>query len=196
MPRSEKEKMLAGEVYIASDPVLVEERARAEGLRRRLNVTDFGNRDAYREIVAELLPHCPSDLWIEPPFHCDYGYNITIGKGGFFNYNCVILDVCAVTIGARALVGPNVQIYTAMHPLDAASRRAHHEYGDPVAIGDDCWIGGGAIICPGVTIGDRCVIGAGAVVTRDVPDDSFVAGNPARVLRSLNDPPHSRGDAS
>jgi maltose O-acetyltransferase len=187
LAETEKQKMLSGQFYIASDPVLVAERERAEALRRRLNVTDFGNRDAYREILAELLPHGPSDLWIEPPFHCDYGYNITIGERGFFNYNCVILDVCAVTLGARALVGPNVQIYTALHPLDAASRRVHLEYGKPVTIGDDCWIGGGAIVCPGVTIGDRCVIGAGAVVTRDVPNDRFVAGNPARVLRRLND---------
>ncbi len=186
MPESEKQKMLTGKYYIASDPVLVEERARAERLRRRLNITEFGNRGAYREILAELLPNCPPDLWIEPPFYCDYGYNITAGERVFFNYNCVILDVCAVRIGARVLVGPNVQIYAALHPLDAASRRAHLEYGKPVAIGEDCWIGGGAIICPGVTIGDRCVIGAGAVVTKDLPADCFAAGNPARVLRRLN----------
>jgi len=187
MTESEKEKMLAGKFYIASDPVLVEERARAERLRRRLNVTDFGDRIAYEGILAQLLPNCAPDLWIEPPFYCDYGYNITAGEHVFFNYNCVVLDVCKVTIGSRALIGPNVQIYAALHPLDAASRRAHLEYGKPVAIGEECWIGGGAVVCPGVTVGDRCVIGAGAVVTRDVPDDSFVAGNPARVLRRLDD---------
>lgn len=186
MTESEKEKMLAGKFYIASDPVLVEERARAERLRRRLNITDFGDRTAYEGILAQLLPNCPPDLWIEPPFYCDYGYNITAGEHVFLNYNCVVLDVCKVTIGSRALIGPNVQIYAALHPLDAASRWAQLEYGKPVVIGEECWIGGGAVICPGVTVGDRCVIGAGAVVTRDVPEDSLVAGNPARVLRRLN----------
>jgi len=188
MDGSQKERMLAGAFYIASDPVLVAERARAEQLRRALNITHFGDRAAYRGILRDLLPHCPPDLWIEPPFHCDYGYNIHAGERVFFNYNCVALDVCRITIGSRALIGPNVQIYTALHPLDAPSRRAELEYGRAVTIGDDCWIGGGAIICPGVTIGDRCVIGAGAVVTRDVPEESFVAGNPARVLRRLNGP--------
>jgi len=124
MTESEKEKMLAGKFYIASDPVLVEERARAERLRRRLNVTDFGDRIAYEGILAQLLPNCAPDLWIEPPFYCDYGYNITAGEHVFFNYNCVVLDVCKVTIGSRALIGPNVQIYAALHPLAPRVREA------------------------------------------------------------------------
>lgn len=121
---------------------------------------------------------------IQPPFHCDYGVNITLGARVFFNFNCVVLDVCRVTIGDYSMFGPAVQIYTATHPLDAATRRLQ-EYGKPVVIGDDVWVGGGAIICPGVTVGSRSVIGAGSVVTRDVPDDVFAAGNPCRVIRAI-----------
>ncbi len=187
MLSSEKEKMLRGEMYDASDPVLEAERSTARALRHRLNVTEYDDPACYRNIIAALLPNCSPDIWIEPPFYCDYGYNIIAGERVFFNYNCVVLDVCRVTIGAHVLFGPNVQIYTATHPLDAVSRRAMHESGSPISIGDDCWIGGSVILLPGVTIGDRSVIGAGAVVTRDVAADSFAAGNPARVVRRLND---------
>lgn len=141
MPSSEKEKMLRGEMYNASDPVLEAERSVAQRLRHRLNVTEHGDSAAYREIIAALLPNCSPDIWIEPPFFCNYGYNIIAGERVFFNYNCVVLDVCPVTIGARVLFSPNVQIYTAQHPLDAASRRAMLESGSPIVIGDDCWIG-------------------------------------------------------
>jgi maltose O-acetyltransferase len=125
-----------------------------------------------------------ASAWMRPPFYCDYGFNIELGERVFFNFNCVVLDVCPVRIGDFTLFGPAVQIYTAMHPLDAAERR-RTEYGKPVAIGRDVWVGGGALILPGVTIGDEAVIGAGAVVTRDVPAKVFAAGNPCRVIRNL-----------
>ena len=123
---------------------------------------------------------------MQPPFYCDYGSNIYLGKRAFFNFNCVVLDVCEVTIGDFTLFGPAVQIYTPMHPMNAEQRRTK-EFGKPVAIGSDVWVGGGAIICPGVTIGDRAVIGAGSVVTRDIPADVFAAGNPCRVIREIRD---------
>ncbi|RYZ22021.1 MAG: sugar O-acetyltransferase, partial [Chitinophagaceae bacterium] len=136
-------------------------------------------------VLHELLPHAPLDLQIQAPFYCDYGTNISIGENVFFNFNCVVLDVAPVRIGNRTLIGPAVQIYTATHPMDAATRALGLEAGAPVTIGDDVWIGGGAIILPGVTIGDRSVIGAGSVVTKDVPPDVFAAGNPCRVVRAL-----------
>ncbi len=182
--KTEKEKMLCGELYDASDAQLVRERRRARQLLHRLNVSDYGDADKYREIVNLLLPACAPDIWIEPPFYCDYGYNLTCGRGVYFNFNCVVLDVMPVTIGNNVLFGPNVQIYTATHPFNAEERRSGLEFAKPVAIGNDCWIGGGAIICPGVTIGARCIIGAGAVVTKDIADDSVAQGNPARVAVS------------
>ncbi len=180
--RTEKEKMLAGDLYDASDPVLVEERRRARTLMHRLNVTEYGQVEACRQIMAALLPNAAADITIEPPFFCDYGYNIHADENVYFNFNCVLLDVMPIRIGANTLFGPNVQIYTAAHPLDAAERRKGPEFAKPVAIGADCWIGGGVIISPGVTIGDRCVLGAGAVVTKDLPADTLAVGNPARAL--------------
>ncbi|WP_400193761.1 sugar O-acetyltransferase [Hymenobacter sp. B81] len=182
--KTEKEKMLAGEPYLAYDPELLAERTRAKQLLHRLNVTEYLLTDAARAVLRELLPHAPRSLYIEPPFHCDYGYNIHCGENVYFNVNCVVLDVMPVHIGSHVLFGPGAQLYTATHPLDATARRTV-ESARAITIGDDCWIGGGAIICPGVTIGHRCVIGAGAVVTRDVPDDSLAVGNPARVVRRL-----------
>jgi maltose O-acetyltransferase len=140
--------------------------------------------DKTKAILSKLIPNAPASLYIEPPFHCDYGYNITCGENVYFNVNCVVLDVTHVKIGNNVFFAPAVQVYTATHPLDAILRRTK-ENGKPVTIGDDCWIGGGAIICPGVTIGNRCVIGAGAVVTKDIPDDSLAVGNPARVIRKI-----------
>ena len=173
---TEKEKMLAGQLYFAGDPELVEERARTKKLLREFNLT------LSRFVLSLLMPDAQSGIIIEPPFHCDYGYNIECGENVFFNVNCVVLDVCKVKIGSNVFFGPAVQIYTATHPLEHVTRRKL-ESGRPVTIGDDCWIGGGAIILPGVTIGHRCIVGAGAVVTKDVPDDTIVAGNPAKVLR-------------
>jgi maltose O-acetyltransferase len=176
---TEKEKMLAGELYFAGDPELREERHRARDLLRRFNITEYRDMKVYREILTRLLPNCTDEIFIEPPFYCDYGYNIYAGRNVFFNFDCVILDVCPVKIGSNTMFGPGVHIYAATHPADIMLRRKDLELGKPVSIGDDCWIGGHATILPGVTIGDRCIVGAGAVVTKDVPDDAAVVGNPA-----------------
>ncbi len=184
---TEKEKMIAGQLYFANDPELLRERNEAKLMAYRLNVSeyDFNKGERYRNVLNELLPNCPSDLFIEPPFWCDYGYNIFCEEKVYFNHNCLILDVCEVHIGANSMFGPGVQIYTATHPIDADERRTGLESGKPITIGRDCWIGGAAIICPGVTIGDRCVIGAGSVVTKDVPSDCIAVGNPAVVKKKL-----------
>ena len=180
---TEREKMLAGELYLPLDPELSAGRRRARDLCWALNATV--DQDAERRrIVRELFGRGGDTAWVEPPFFCDYGANIELGERVFFNFNCVILDVCPVRIGAFTLFGPAVQIYTAKHPMDAALRR-RQEYGKPVEIGGDVWVGGGALILPGVRIGSRAVIGAGSVVTRDVPDDVFAAGNPCRVIRPI-----------
>ncbi|MEJ7928739.1 sugar O-acetyltransferase [Ramlibacter sp. AN1015] len=180
---SEREKMIAGALYSAVDPELAALRERARRLCARIGrlPPDAARR---RELLQELFARGGDTAIVVPPFHCDYGSQIELGEQVFFNFNCVVLDVCRVAVGARTLIGPAVQIYTALHPLDAVQRRTL-EYGRPVEIGCDVWIGGGALILPGVRVGDRAVIGAGAVVTRDVPPDVFAAGNPCRVLRAL-----------
>jgi maltose O-acetyltransferase len=182
--RTEKQKMLGGELYDAYDPQLVAERVRARDLLKRLNDSNEGDPEERAEILAELFGAL-TDADIQPPFFCDYGTNITLGKKVFMNFNCVILDVSPVQIGDLVFFGPAVQIYTATHPMSACARRKGLEAGKPVVIGSDVWVGGGAIICPGVTIGSRSVIGAGSVVTRDIPEDMFAAGNPCRVIRPL-----------
>ncbi len=184
MKDTEKEKMLRGELYDASDATLTSERLAARRLLHRLNVTEYGDPKAYSDIIASLLPNASSDVVIEAPFFCDYGYNIHIGENVYFNFNCVVLDVLPVTIGANVLFGPNAQIYTATHPMDAVERRGGLEAGSPVTIGDDCWIGGNVVICPGVAIGARSVIAAGAVVTRNIPADAVAAGSPAKPTKS------------
>ncbi len=177
--------MLAGELYDATDPDLARERLRARLLLKELNDSREEVDENRKSILRELIPDSGPGLWLQPPFYCDYGYNIKTGESVFLNFNCVILDVMAVRIGSRTLIGPNVQIYTATHPMDYRNRAAGLEYAKPVTIGEDVWIGGSAVICPGVTIGDRAVIGAGSVVTRDVPPDVFAAGNPCRKIRDL-----------
>lgn len=183
---SERDKMLAGQLYDPNDRELVAGRQRARDLCQALNASREGDQEPRRRILVELFGAGGDTVWMQPPFFCDYGSNITLGERVFFNFNCVVLDVCRVTIGSFTLFGPAVQIYTAMHPLDAALRRKQ-EYGKPVEIGADVWVGGGAIILPGVRIGSRAVIGAGSVVTRDVPDAVFAAGNPCRVIRDITD---------
>ncbi len=176
--------MLAGELYDPADPELSAERQACRRLCRRLNLGDPGAGREREEILGELFGSS-GEVWVEPPFHCDYGWNIHLGQKVFFNFGCVVLDVAPVHVGDHVLIGPSVQIYTATHPLDAKERRGGLESAKPVRIGSDVWIGGGAILCPGVSIGDRAVVGAGSVVTRDVPGDVVVAGNPARILRHL-----------
>lgn len=183
--KTEKEKMLAGELYDALDVQLSEERVQARLLLKALNEGREDESEQRLDILRSLIPNAGAGLWLQPPFYCDYGYNIYAGEKVFFNFNCVILDVMPVTIGARSLFGPNVQIYTATHPMDAATRASGLEFAKAVKIGEDVWVGGGAIICPGVTIGDRVVIGAGSVVTKNIPSDVFAAGNPCRVIRTV-----------
>ena len=178
--------MLAGEMYDPFDPELVAAREQARDLCRSLNATREGQQDERRAILRALFGKGGETVWMQPPFFCDYGSNIELGERVFFNFNCVVLDVCPVRIGSFTLFGPAVQIYTPMHPFDAELRR-RVEYGKPVEIGSDVWVGGGAIILPGVRIGSRTVIGAGSVVTRDIPEGVFAAGNPCRVIREITE---------
>ena len=175
--------MLSGEMYDASDPELVQSRLRAKRLCTGIS-TLAEDDPARRALLRDLFGAGGDTVSVTAPFFCDYGSNIELGEKVFFNFNCVVLDVCRVTIGSFTLFGPAVQVYTPLHPLDALRRRSQ-EYGKPVRIGSDAWVGGGALILPGVTIGDRAVIGAGSVVTRDIPADVFAAGNPCRVIRAI-----------
>jgi maltose O-acetyltransferase len=181
---SERQKMLAGDLYDPLDPELVAARERSRDLCQALNATREGQHEERRRILRELFGEGGDTVWMQPPFFCDYGSNIALGERVFFNFNCVVLDVCPVRIGSFTLFGPAVQIYTPMHPLDAKLRR-QQEFGKPVEIGSDVWVGGGAVILPGVRIGSGAVIGAGSVVTRDVPERTFAAGNPCRVVREI-----------
>ena len=178
--------MVAGELYDPADALLVQMRERARDLCWALNATKESAQAERRELVQQLFGSGGDSAWIQPPFFCDYGSNIHLGQRVYFNFNCVVLDVCDVRIGEFTMFGPAVQIYTATHPLDAAERRKK-EFSKPIEIGSDCWIGGGAIICPGVKIGSKSVIGAGSVVTRDIPEGVVAVGNPCRVLREIRD---------
>jgi maltose O-acetyltransferase len=182
--RTEKQKMLAGELYHANDAELEADRNAASAWMVRYNAALSAPEADRHALLREFLAEVGDGAVIRPPFHCDYGYNIRIGPDVFFNFNCVVLDVVAVTIGARTQIGPAVQLYTADHPRDPLIRRAGAEFGRPIRIGRDVWIGGGAIILPGVSLGDNAVIGAGSVVTRDVPAGCTARGNPARVIAS------------
>lgn len=181
---TERQKMLAGELYDPLDAELSAARARARDMCQALNATREADQDERRAILRALFGTGGDTVWMQPPFFCDYGSNIELGERVFFNFNCIVLDVCRVRIGSYSLFGPAVQIYTPMHPLDADLRRTQ-EFGKPVEIGSDVWVGGGAIILPGVRVGSRSVIGAGSVVTRDVPEGVFAAGNPCRVIREV-----------
>jgi len=178
--------MLRGELYDPLDAELVRERLTARLLVQKLNALPEDETELRAQTLKRLMPFQGTGLWLQPPFYCDYGYNIKTGNKVFFNFNCVVLDVMQVTIGNNTLLGPAVQIYTATHPINWQERASGLEYAKPVTIGSDVWVGGGAIICPGITIGDRTVIGAGSVVTKDIPSDVFAAGNPCRVLRAIN----------
>lgn len=183
--KTEKEKMIAGEMYDPLDKQLVDDRLQTRLLLKALNETREDETLERSDILRKLLPNATQDLWLQPPFYCDYGYNMKVGERVFFNFNCIVLDVAPVMIGNRSMFGPNVQVYTATHPLNHIKRSSGREYAKPIAIGEDVWIGGSAVICPGVTIGDRSVIGAGSVVTKDIPPDVFAAGNPCKIIRPL-----------
>ena len=183
--RSEKEKMIAGEMYNPLDPQLCDERATARKLVRLLNETTEDEYDKRIELFKQLVNYGEGSF-IETPFRCDYGYNITFGEKFFANFNCVMLDVCPITIGKNVMFGPGVQLFTATHPIDPVERNSGREYAKPISIGDNVWIGGGAIVNPGVSIGDNTTIGSGSVVTRNIPSNVVAAGNPCRVIKHLN----------
>lgn len=182
--KSEREKMLNGEPYDAHCEEMIAIRTKVKHILHKLNVTEYYT-DKFQETINELCPNSAKNIHLEPPFYCDYGDNIFAGDKVFINFGAVILDGAKVTIGAKTLIAPGVHIYTAQHPLDIADRRKW-ENCLPVTIGEECWIGGHVTICPGVTIGDRAVIGAGSVIIGDIPADSLAVGNPARVIRKLN----------
>jgi maltose O-acetyltransferase len=184
MPRSEKEKMLAGELYRAVGPELAADNLRADWLLRAYNTTGADDTERRSAILAELLGSAGEGVVVRPPFYCDYGYNIRLGRGVFANFGCVFLDVVGIEVGDGCQIGSSVQILAADHPRDPVLRRQGLESGKPVRIGRNVWIGSGAIILPGVTVGEDAIVGAGSVVTCDVPEGATVVGNPARV-RSL-----------
>lgn len=169
-----------------SDKNVAEEQKRARRLTQELNTMDRSDFDGINRVVKELLGKSDG-AFINPPFYCDYGHNIEVGKNFFANYNCTILDVAKVKIGDNCMFAPNVAVYTAGHPIHPATRSTLYEYGIEVTIGDNVWVGGNAVICPGVHIGDNCVIGAGSVVTKDIPAWSVAVGNPAKVIKTITD---------
>jgi maltose O-acetyltransferase len=183
---SELQKMLSGELYQASDEELTAMRDNARQLLSRYNTLIGAPLEERNNILNQLLGAC-STIDIQPPFFCDYGSHIFVGKNFFMNFNCVILDCANVTIGNNVMCGPYVQIYTANHPVQASERIKGPELAAPITIGHNVWLGGGAIICSGVTIGDNTTIGAGSVVTKDIPANVFAAGNPCRIIRNLED---------
>ena len=182
-----KERMQRGELYIAADPELEAGMARAQEILDRYNATRHGEQPLRDELLRQLLGDVGDGVVVKPTFRCDYGTPVSIGAGTFVNYGCVMLDVMPIRIGAACQLATNVQLLSATHPVDPEPRRAGWEYGEPITLGDNVWLGGGAIVCPGVTIGDDTVVGAGAVVTRDLPVGVVAVGNPARVLREIGE---------
>lgn len=180
-----RERMLAGELYLADDPEIVADHLRALSLTHRINTADPTDTATLRGLFGELLGQFGEDAAIRPPFRCDYGYQTSVGARSFANFGLVVLDVARVTIGEDVQIGPNVQLLTATHPLEPGPRRDKWESAEPITIGDNVWLGGGVIVCPGVTIGQNTVVGAGSVVTKDLPANVIAVGNPARILREL-----------
>ncbi|WP_284646086.1 sugar O-acetyltransferase [Paenibacillus silviterrae] len=183
--KTEKQKMLSGELYFAGDPELVKERQHARRLTRLFNQTVETDDKERIGLLKELFGSTGKSLYVEPTFRCDYGYNIHVGDNFFANFDCVFLDVCEIRIGDNCFIAPGVHIYTATHPIHAPERITGAEYGIPVTIGHNVWIGGRAVINPGVTIGNNVVIASGAIVTKDVPDNVVVGGNPAKIIKSV-----------
>jgi acetyltransferase-like isoleucine patch superfamily enzyme len=182
---NEKDKMLQGQLYQAFDPELFAERQFAKEMIFRFNTLHPAETEKRNEIIKKLFGKVGVNFFIEPPFRCDYGYNISIGDNFFANYNCLILDCAKVEIGDNVLLGPNVSLFTAGHPVDFATRNLGLEYALPIIIGNNVWIGGGVIVNPGITIGDNVVIGSGSVVTKDIPANSVVVGNPCKVMKDI-----------
>ena len=185
--RTMRERMLAGEPYIADDPDLFRESRRARVLCHRINSLDPDESRQVEELFGELLGAIGEHTHIRPPFHCDYGYQTFIGARTFANFGLMCLDVARITIGDDVQIGPNVQLLTPTHPVEPGPRRDKWEAAEPITIGDNVWLGGGVIVCPGVTIGENTVVGAGAVVTRDLPANVVAVGNPARIVKKLDD---------
>ncbi|OPZ78421.1 MAG: Maltose O-acetyltransferase [Alphaproteobacteria bacterium ADurb.Bin438] len=182
--KSEKQKMLDGELYDASDAELVKERGFAKDIIFSFNSTPPSLKELKKDLLSKIIK-AKGSFNIEAPFYCDYGYNIEVGENFFANYDCCFLDVCKITIGDNVLIGPKVGIYTATHPINPTERLSGKEGGKEIKIGNNVWIGGGAIILAGVTIGDNVIIGAGAVVTKDIKNNMIVGGNPAKVIREV-----------
>jgi maltose O-acetyltransferase len=182
-----RRRMLAGELYLADDPVLAAEAARAHELQERFNAARHDEQELRDTLLRELLGEVGEGVVVRPPFRCDYGRHIAIGARTFVNFDCVMLDVAPIRIGAACQLAPRVQLLTATHPIDPEPRRVGWESAEPITVGDNVWLGGGAILCPGVTVGDDTVVGAGAVVTRDLPAGVVAAGVPARVLRPIDE---------
>jgi len=182
---TEKEKMLAGEPYDAWDQELYSARIECRKSMQKLN-NSISDTEEWKSAIKALVPSADDSTYLEPPFRCDYGTNIKVGKNFYANFNCVILDVNTVEIGDNVMFAPNVQIYTAGHPIDATLRVEEGiEFGHPITIGDNVWLGGGVIVCPGINIGENSVIGAGSVVTKDIPANVVAAGNPCKVIRKI-----------
>ena len=184
---TEKELMLSEHLYSSKDSVLLSEFNYAKRLIQLINSTTEKQSEYRLSLFRQLFKKMGENSWIEPPFHCDYGYNISIGQNFYANYDCIILDACNVTIGNNVFLGPRVNIYTAGHPIDSTIRNLQLEYGKKVSIGNDVWIGGTTVINPGVTIGNNVVIGSGSVVTKNIPSGVIAAGNPCKVLRSITE---------
>ncbi|MFI7213817.1 sugar O-acetyltransferase [Micromonospora maritima] len=183
-----RDRMLAGEPYIADDPAIIADLDHAARLSERFNRSSAEDPEGRLAALRDLLGTLGEDTWVRPPFHCDYGFQTHIGPRSFVNFNAVFLDVARITIGADVQIGPNVQLLTATHPVEPEARRAKWEAAKPITIGDNVWLGGGVIVLAGVTVGDNTVVGAGAVVTRDLPANVVAVGNPARPIRSLGEP--------
>lgn len=185
--RSQKERMLSGDLYIADDPELAKDFHKAKRLLREYNQTTEYQETDRQTILKDLFKQSGKKIHIEPPFYTDYGCNTVIGENFYSNYDCIILDIANVTIGNNVMFGPRVSLYTAGHPIDAVIRNEHYEYGKPITIGDNVWVGGNVVFNPGVTIGDNVVIGSGSIVTKDIPSNVIAVGNPCKVLREIND---------
>lgn len=182
--KTEYEKMRSQELYYFSDPEIHASLVHAKKVCARLRSMTIYDED-YRQVIEELIPGVPQSTTICPPFHCDHGTGIILGENVFMNYDCIMLDGGYIRIGKHTLIGPHCQFYTPQHPMDYVERREEKETAYPITIGEDCWLGGNVVVCPGVTIGNRCIIAEGSVVTKDIPDDSLAAGVPAVVKRSL-----------